>query len=315
MAELRWILLLIGIAFLVVLTAWEMRRSRRARRELSEPPAPAPTHGEPELGHLPEEFAARTRTAGAAPGMGRVPNALPPIVELPPLDAPDMAASADAAVAAAEAEFDSANTDTIPNFATATATATAAAADTDAEAAAEAAAFQAPPPEPAELGAEEPEEPAVLTVEWPPEGERQIIALRIAATTQQWLSGRTARQALAASGFVHGRYGIFHQPTADGRALLSCANLSKPGIFDPASMDFQRFAGLSLFTVLPGPLPAEEALDRLLETGWELAQRLQGHLQDEQGRMLDQRRVEELRHSVRQHSAGTMGAQPAEPAA
>ncbi len=63
-------------------------------------------------------------------------------------------------------------------------------------------------------------------------------------------------------------------PTADGRALLSVASLSKPGVLDPQTLDFQRLAGLNLFTVLPGPLPPAAALDHLLETARELSQRL-----------------------------------------
>ena len=80
-------------------------------------------------------------------------------------------------------------------------------------------------------------------------------------------------------------------------------------------MDFQRFAGLSLFTVLPGPLPAAAALDQLLVTGEELAQRLQALLQDEQGNSLDEPRIAQLRDSVRPLSAGATGEQPAEPTA
>ncbi|MGH8256807.1 MAG: cell division protein ZipA C-terminal FtsZ-binding domain-containing protein [Steroidobacteraceae bacterium] len=331
MGELRWILLLIGLAFLALLAAWEKRRSRRSRRELSEPAASAPRHGEPELGHLPEEFTARARPAADAPGMSRLSSARPPVVELPPLgpaDAdvadivePEAPADAPDATADVAAEFAAdATPDAMPDATAEVAAEVAVAQEPGQEQAlpAESAELAAPAewPQPSELaGPAQPPESAPLTVEWPPEGERQIIALRILAVSEQRLSGRTARQALAANGFVHGRYGIFHQPGADGRALLSCANLSKPGIFDLASMDFQRFAGLSLFMVLPGPLPAEVALERLLETGRELAQRLQAQLQDEQGHTLDEWRVEQLRNSVREHSTGTSGAQPAEPAA
>ncbi len=126
-----------------------------------------------------------------------------------------------------------------------------------------------------------------LRVEWPAERERQILALRIVAPAGGWLGGRLVRQALGACGFVHGPYRIYHQPAADGRALLSCANLTKPGDFDPLTLDFQRLTGLGLFTVLPGPLPPLAALEHLLETAQDLAQRVHAELADERGAPLD----------------------------
>jgi FtsZ-interacting cell division protein ZipA len=119
------------------------------------------------------------------------------------------------------------------------------------------------------------------------------------------------RQALGACGFEHGRFGIFHQPGADGRALLSAANLTKPGIFDLPNMDFQRFSGLSLFAVLPGPLPPAAALDHLLDTAQDLAERLRARLQDEQGLALGATQLENLRRTVQDLTS----AERAEPAA
>jgi len=307
MGELRWILLLAGLVFLAALAAWEMRRSRQGRRERSgsslpePPPSSLPgARGEPELGHLPEEFVSGARAAGAGPSLGRTPGANPPIVQLPPLEESSeiepFAEAAPQAQAAPEPDAQGATQEVVGQAMPMT----------------EAAPAPAPAPAAAAAGA-----PSIapLRVDWPPEGARQIIALRLTAASEQRLSGRTARQALAACGFEHGRYGIFHQPSVDGRSLLSCASLSKPGIFDPAAMDFQRFAGLSVFMVLPGPLPAQEALERLLETGMDLAQRLQAHLQDEQGHLLDAATIQALRDDVREFSATVNACRPTEPAA
>ncbi|HLK70414.1 MAG TPA: cell division protein ZipA C-terminal FtsZ-binding domain-containing protein, partial [Steroidobacteraceae bacterium] len=141
---------------------------------------------------------------------------------------------------------------------------------------------------------------AGVTVDWPPEEQRHIVSVRIVSTGEQRLSGRATRQALAACGFVHGRYRIFHQPDDQGHALVSCASLNKPGIFDPTSMDYQRYSGLSLFTVLPGPLSAPEAVDRLLHTALDLSERLQARLQDDAGQTLDATRIAELRSRFRE---------------
>src|SRR5580704_8723614 len=97
-------------------------------------------------------------------------------------------------------------------------------------------------------------------VEWPPEESRRILALRILAVGERF-AGRTLRQALAAEGFVHGRLSIFHKAGSDSRAVLSAARLTQPGSFELATMDTQRYGGLNVFAVLPGPLPAPEAFE------------------------------------------------------
>jgi FtsZ-interacting cell division protein ZipA len=120
-------------------------------------------------------------------------------------------------------------------------------------------------------------------VEWPPEGERRIVNLRVVPVRVDRFAGRALRLSLAAAGFEHGRFGIFHLPGPHGRAIVSAASLNRPGILDPENMDFQRFGGLNLFAVLPGPLPPGVAVDRLVDAACDIAQRLEGRVQDESG--------------------------------
>ena len=127
-----------------------------------------------------------------------------------------------------------------------------------------------------------PELPPLL-VEWPAEQDRRIVTLRILSLRQDRLAGRSLRQGLTGCGFRHGQYGIFHLPEEDGRVVLSAASLVRPGMLDPVTMDFQRFAGINLFAVLPGPLSTELALERLGQVAVELAARVEGKVQDENG--------------------------------
>ena len=129
-------------------------------------------------------------------------------------------------------------------------------------------------------------EPALI-VDWPEECGRRIVTLRILPDRQDRLAGRALRQGLTASGFRHGPFGIFHLPQPDGRVVISAASLVRPGMFDPATMDFQRFAGINLFAVLPGPVSHERALQRLAQVTVELAARVNGLVQDENGAPLD----------------------------
>jgi cell division protein ZipA len=127
-------------------------------------------------------------------------------------------------------------------------------------------------------------------VEWPPEDKRRILTVRILAARERF-AGRTLRQALAAEGFMHGRLSIFHKAGGDSRAVLSAASLTQPGSFELATMDTQRYGGLNIFAVLPGPLPAPEAFEELLASARQLNERLQGTLQDERGDALTAERI------------------------
>jgi len=135
-------------------------------------------------------------------------------------------------------------------------------------------------------------------VEWPPDDQRRVIALRLVATPPDRFAGRALRLALASEGFVLGKFQIFHKPDESGRAVLSAANLSKPGTFDLENMDSQRYGGLSLFAVLPGPRPQLKAFEDLLATARSLNERLQGALQDERGGPLTPTRIATLRESL-----------------
>jgi cell division protein ZipA len=132
-------------------------------------------------------------------------------------------------------------------------------------------------------------------VEWPAAEASQVLAVRVLSVGEKF-SGRAVRMALSAEGFVLGKFEIFHKPGADGRALLSIASLNKPGTFDSHTIDMQRYSGLNLFAVLPGPLPGPAAVDELLACAQVLAQRLRGALQDDQGVPLTPARAAALRN-------------------
>jgi FtsZ-interacting cell division protein ZipA len=135
-------------------------------------------------------------------------------------------------------------------------------------------------------------------VDWPGEENRKIVALRLVSGPTARFLGRNVRMALAAEGFVLGKFDIFHKPGPDARALLSAASLTKPGTFALGTIDGQRFGGLSLFAVLPGPLPAQQTFDELLSTARNLNDRLQGALQDERGEPLTPMRSASIRESL-----------------
>ena len=303
-SQLRWTLLILGGVFIAALAVWEWRRPRQGR---GKPPGSPYAASEPHVSGLPND-GEPARGVGGEPWIGEE--------------------SLDTAPAAEESWRESGAPDPLAELPTVLVEA-----PEDDEAPEPRAAE--PPLEAAEdwetleegvgpvriLGASEPAvsaeppvleppvlEPPVLSpvpanadgpprVEWPPDEVRHILALRLIAPEARF-SGRLLRLALAAEGFRLGRFEIFHLPDAQGRALVSVASLTRPGTFDLDAMDGQRYAGLNLFTVLPGSLPADEAFEVLLAAAQNLNERLQGEVQDERGEPLGEARLAELRQTL-----------------
>jgi cell division protein ZipA len=274
MPELRWTLLLIGALFVGVLAWWERRKPRQSPRgghepTMSEAPAPRILR-EPTL-TLPE-----MRARDPAP-----PHDLP-VLEIAE-DESLIGLRIDGQRVEEEVAREEAAARSIPEPIMPSPPVLAAAPSA-----------QTLP----DVSLPKLREPVEPIVDWPPEEERQIIALRLVSVSPERFSGRAIRTALVAEGFVLGRFSIFHKPDAEHRAVLSAASLSKPGVFDLDTIDTQRFSGLNLFAILPGPKPPREAFEDLLACARNLNERLQGGLQDERGGPLTPTRIALLRESM-----------------
>ena len=145
-----------------------------------------------------------------------------------------------------------------------------------------------------------------LVLAWPNESERRIVTLRVIPKSEPRFQGRAVRQAFSGAGFWHGPLDIYHLPDHEGRVVLSAAALAQPGTFDPSIMDSQRFSGLNLFAVLPGPKPERETFDELVRAARQLADRLDGKMADQHGEELTSQRIARLRQATRgaTHGAG-----------
>jgi cell division protein ZipA len=264
MPELRWILLILGLVFLVALAWWELRRQRRFPAPREEPTQHR--FREPTLG-LPE-----MRPREPAPPL--------PVVEIE--DDSMIGLRVDGVRIEEDIQTPQPAEVALPE-----------------PAPAEAAPLRHPGESnvtPAKAGAQSDELPSLdpglrrddgaatePIVDWPPEEERKLLAVRILAKSDERFSGRAVRLALSAEGFVFGKHSIFHKPGADARAIVSAASLIQPGTFDLPTMDTQRFGGIYLFAVLPGPMPDAQMSVELISAAHALNERLQGVLRDERG--------------------------------
>ncbi|MBS0577654.1 MAG: hypothetical protein JSR36_00165 [Proteobacteria bacterium] len=287
--ELRWILLGIGIPFLGALTWWELRRPRQAVGRSERGPArDAGTEGTPR---------GRSEPTLTLPTM-RAREAEPPH-ELPVVEAGSARSHARPAPDVAEAAGPASAPPAEPVAPEVPAPLVEETFEYVSRADESPPAHE-PPPAPEREGRAGLPAGTAPTVEWPPDEQRQIVAVRLIAPMPERFAGRSLRQALAAEGFVLGRFSIFHKPDESHRAVLSAASLTRPGTFDADTMDSQHFGGLSLFAVLPGPKAPPQAFDELVFTARSLNERLKGVLQDEQGSPLTPARVALLRQRLNQ---------------
>ena len=154
-------------------------------------------------------------------------------------------------------------------------------------------------PEPELAGTQVPDtdddEPEI--VETPPRHQR-IVAVRLLGRDGTRMDGKDLKAALSSEGLEFGRYSIYHRVVDGSRPLYSVASLVEPGSFDPALMETLRFPGISLFAVFPGPLPAPQCFDELLATARRLADRLGATLQDDTGSSLTGQRVLSIREDL-----------------
>ncbi len=129
----------------------------------------------------------------------------------------------------------------------------------------------------------EPEQTAM-----PPGIEPLVLSVSVFAEEEESFSGLEIKEALEAEGLLHGAMHIFHFHDPDKKdvsenddAVFSVASVLEPGFFDLEKLDEMQTPGLMLFCQLPGPLSGEDALEVMLDKGRGLAVRLHGHMCDD----------------------------------
>lgn len=266
MNELRLALIILGAVFLAALLLWERRRSARKGPAMPPPEAAHPTPStsvrarrlEPSI----EDFSPRDAELPESLDVPTIHPAEPVRVEVMREVAVDIPGAAAAPVE------DAPGVEPVPDEPA-----------------------QAPPDTVIAT-------PAAPPIIWPPARTERVLTVRVVRADGQMLPGRALRQSMESAGMAHGPQRIFHRVDEDGVVRASAANLMWPGSFDPAQMDAQEFRGLSLFCILPGPVPSLRMLDDLLELAHTVAARVGAVVQDEQGMPLAGERLAQLKRSL-----------------
>jgi cell division protein ZipA len=280
-AELRWILLGLGLPLLAGIWWWTARRAGQtpgnAELRESTPPPLDPRYADPDEDDMRQE---------AEPQDWGVPPFEPLNIHtaefdhVPVLDGPMMvdtdSTPAPAPVPAAPA---AARTRTLPSTTVPLS-----------EYGDRAAAVTPPPSAP---------EPASES--------QRIVTIRVCTVGETRWTGTQLMTALELHGLAFGRYQVFHRKHVDGRSLFCVASLIEPGTFDLTEMPDQEYRGVTLFAVLPGPLQPLETMDELLGTARGLAEELSGMVQDSKGMPLSPQRAAALREDIARFQAALPG--------
>ncbi|MEZ5499466.1 MAG: cell division protein ZipA C-terminal FtsZ-binding domain-containing protein [Steroidobacteraceae bacterium] len=148
----------------------------------------------------------------------------------------------------------------------------------------------------------EPAQQPRIICDWPEEGNRRVLSLRLVRHDGAGIAGGDLRRALGREGFRHGPMSIFHRTDAEGRVLVSAADLRNPGAFEIEQMDVRKYAGVNLFSIVPLDGGADTNTAELCRCAMTLADELGGALEDSKGQRLDASDGESLACLLREPS-------------
>lgn len=158
----------------------------------------------------------------------------------------------------------------------------------------------APPqrPEPV-VGRQEPHLEADKLAPAPP--SRMTVLLTVVAPPSRPFRGPSillAAQELKLKLHKNGVFDYFPAGQVKGKPVFGIAHLREPGVFELESIGKLVTPGLLMFMQLPGPVRPGEALEMLLETARQLAQKLGGSVCDEHRLRLSSQTIGKLKSQV-----------------
>ena len=132
----------------------------------------------------------------------------------------------------------------------------------------------------------------------PRELSETVLVLNILARDGSSLSGKSINSVAHANNLVFGDMNIYHRLDDNEQPLFSMVNMVKPGSFDPATIHEITTPGVSLFMQLPGPSHAEAAFDDMLNTAQRMSEALEARLCDRSRQPMTESTEKDYRNSA-----------------
>lgn len=111
-----------------------------------------------------------------------------------------------------------------------------------------------------------------------------LIVMHILATEDRPFRGQAVLKALQVHKMRFGEFNIYHRITDDEgqpESIFSIANMVKPGTLSPVELPQMKLPGLTFFLRLPATGGDRKAFDDMLHVAQEMADLLEGSLNDE----------------------------------
>lgn len=125
----------------------------------------------------------------------------------------------------------------------------------------------------------------------------KIVTLHVVAPEGELMNGAHLLEQFEQRGYHFGDMNIFHS-MHEGKTVFSIAKLVMPGTFDINDIDSFQTPGVSLILQLPGPVPADVAFEVLLSEAHELATAMDGTVLDADRSTLSKQTVQHMREGI-----------------
>ena len=125
-----------------------------------------------------------------------------------------------------------------------------------------------------------------------------IIVLHILAKSPEPLTGDSINSAARANGLTFGRMNIFHRLDEEGQALFSMANMIEPGNFDPDTIHDMTTSGLTMFMQLSTLAHPSACFDEMLRCAYHISEMLGASLCNQHRQPISQEDAEYYRQLI-----------------
>lgn len=130
-----------------------------------------------------------------------------------------------------------------------------------------------------------------------PEFANKIVTLHVVAQPNSYFEGEQLLDIFDRRGYHFGELNIFHS-MHNGQTVFSLAKMIEPGYFEIDDVQTLATPGITLILQLPGPVPADVAFEVLISEAFEMANELNASVLDGDRNTLSKQTLQHLREGI-----------------
>lgn len=130
-----------------------------------------------------------------------------------------------------------------------------------------------------------------------PEFANKIVTLHVVAAQNTLIDGEQLLDVFDRRGYHYGDMNIFHS-MHNGDTVFSIAKMVEPGSFDIDDLESFVTPGITLILQLPGPVPADVSFEVLISEAFEMANELNANVLDGDRNTLSKQTLQHMREGI-----------------